>query len=109
MKRDYIIKALQRLQDNQKLNEAISVLGIDLTSYNDKTGLSDLLEESIATMIADAHLKLFGEHGDIVFDNVISDVQVFLEGVPMPMVCIHSTPTVDQFVNWLFEHYGVGE
>jgi phage-related protein len=107
MKKQYIITALQRLKDNQAIHNQFMELGLDASVFFDRTGYISLIEEAIATMIAN--------DDDKVFEDVLERINWWLdENVtkiiwPNNRQYHYDVKDCSEFVNWLFTHYGAEE
>lgn len=104
MLKQYIIKALIRLKDNQAIHRQFYDLGLDATAYFDKTGYISLIEEAIATMLSNGDEKKF--------EAVLYEVQWWLYENVDHVYFYDDKPNVDvnkteDFVNWLFDQYEV--
>jgi len=102
MLKEFAIKALQRLKDNQAVYNVLYNNGVNLCDYEAKTGTTSIIEEAIALIICGSNENSFEEALDNVqwwlYENV--DKVFFHDG----------TPDVDvteakAFVEYLFKVY----
>ena len=99
LRKQYAIRALQRIREIHHRQQQLSKLGVDLIEYEDGV---NLLEESISLLFTTDSRR---------FDNALQDVQWWLYDKVNKVITIDSKNEVDvnkteDFIDWLAQWYG---
>jgi hypothetical protein len=102
--KEFIVKVLKRLKDNQAIHNTFYDLGLDATVFFDKTGYINLLEESIATMLS-------GDDQEI-FEGVLWQIQWWLYEDVDKVITINpnhhiNVDNAEDFIIWLSELFNI--
>lgn len=101
MIKEFIIKAILRVKDNNELDNLLYSYGINLIEYNEKRGLSSMVEESLALLLCNESDKQFEDMLDTIqwwiYERVDKIITVNDEKIDVTKA--------ENFVDFLFKHY----
>lgn len=101
MKKEFVKKALQRIKDQQPKYSALKALGVDVMELQDQ--LINIIEESISVLLSN--------NDDKKHDLILQDIQWWLYENVDKIISYDENKvdvnSLDNYVNWMFEHYEV--